>query len=129
MTTISTWLVASCSIEAEKAKFIETQIVDKYRITSVEGLQEILNVMPEMLETLTLPLLTAKYLRMKIGSFKCKQLETLLVREVQLILNHMFPDGEYADSFMNKKINGFVLAMVNTAEKLTHWGMIEAAHA
>jgi hypothetical protein len=56
-------------------------------------------------------------------------LETLTTREVQLVLSGIFPDGEYADMFITKKINGFVLSTVNSAERLIQWGMPEEDHA
>jgi hypothetical protein len=129
MTKINTWLVTYCGVEEDKANLIETQIIEKFWITSVESLQEMLGVMPEMLDALKLPEPTARLLRMKVGSFNCVRLEALNTREIQRVLSGIFPDGEYADIFITKKINGFVLSTVNSAEKLVQWGIGEEDQA
>jgi hypothetical protein len=98
-------------------------------MTTLQQLQQMLSSTPTFLDVLDIPKPMQMVITSKLAAYSNKKLEDLSVREVQHLLDQLFPEEFYGLHFRKKKISGFVLKFADNVQKLMEWGISSLIHA
>ena len=122
------WLNANMGFGPQKTELICKKLEDLW-ITTVETLVNVLAENDNLLDQIELPKPIQAAFKSKLSSFNSKKMEELAEIEVKHLIEYSFPAESYGQSFLNKKINGFVLSSATGPEKLAEWGVSVMIHA
>jgi hypothetical protein len=126
---IAEWLKTFCNIPADRAVALAQRLDTEAYITTLQELQNMLSSTPAFLDVLEIAKPMQMVITTKLAAYSNKKLEDLSVREVQHLLDQLFPEEMYGLQFRKNKISGFVLKFTDNVQKLVEWGISSPIHA
>jgi hypothetical protein len=126
---VTQWLVSACGVPYDKAASLSGKLRNECWISTLDALQQMLTSNASFLDVLACPKPMQLIINSKISTYNKKGLDKLSTREVEYLLNNLFPEELYGTKYRSCKISGLVLSVAESAEKLVKWGVSSVIHA